>query len=118
MSRASGTAINVGQSMPTAQSDIAQTATIASTVLVVALVAVVAVVVLGFLRARRASDGDDRYHALVERTTDAEARLADGTEATITELKGLRTDLREAREELAEVKERLAGLERLLSQIG
>ncbi|MEE6258280.1 hypothetical protein [Plantactinospora sonchi] len=118
MSRASGSALNLVQATPVLGADIAQTATITSMVLVVVLAAVVAFVALGFYRTRRSSDGEERYQALVERSADTEARFAQGAEATVTELRGLRTELHEAREELAEVKQRLAGLERLLSQIG
>lgn len=118
MSGASGTVVAAEPYTPIAQPDIAQTSVIAATVMVVVLTAVVAFVALGFYRARRSSDGETRYHELLARTTETEARIAQGTEATLTELKGLRTDVQAVREELAEVKERLAGLERLLSQIG
>jgi cell shape-determining protein MreC len=117
VSEATGAVVEAAQHT-VAQPGLAATSVVAWTVMVVVLTTVVALVALGFYRTRRSSADERRYHEVMARVTDTEARFARGNEATLAELRGLRTDVQATRAELAEVKERLAGLERLLSQIG
>jgi hypothetical protein len=98
--------------------NIAELSTVASAVVLVALVTVVAFVGLGLYRARHSAADAAQYRALAEQATAAEIKVADGTQATAAELKGVRSDLQAARDELVQVTRRLAALETLLSQIG
>ncbi|GAB2927348.1 hypothetical protein GCM10027280_13440 [Micromonospora polyrhachis] len=98
--------------------DLAQTASIGSMVMLVALVAIVAFVGLSVYRTRHSATRETHYRTLAEQATTAEARFADGTQATVVELQGVRAELKNTHTELAAVKQRLAALEKLLSQIG
>lgn len=101
-----------------AQLGVAEIGQITWAVLLIALAAIVGFVGLGVYRARQNAVGDSRYQELIERATAADGRVAEGAQATVAELRGVRTDLGAVRDELVEVKQRLAELERLLSQIG
>ena len=98
--------------------DIAQTASIGSMVAIVALVAIVAFVGLSVYRTRHSAARETQYRTLAEQATAAEAKIADGTQATLAELQGMRADLQNTHAELVAVKQRLDALEKLLSQIG
>ncbi|GAB3157362.1 hypothetical protein GCM10027290_58100 [Micromonospora sonneratiae] len=98
--------------------DLAKITSIGSMVMVVALVAIVAFVGLGVYRARHSATRETQYRALAEQASAAEARFADGTQATVAELKGMRADLQSTHAELVAVKQRLAAVEKLLSQVG
>ena len=84
--------------------DIAQTTTLALTLVVIAVLGVLAYVGVGLYRARYAAAREDGYRELA-------ARSAESAQATADALAGLRT-------EIGEVRQRLAALEKLLSQIG
>jgi 5-bromo-4-chloroindolyl phosphate hydrolysis protein len=85
-------------------SDMAQTSTIALTVIVVAVIALAGLIWIGLYRARYAAAREEGYRELAESS-------ADSVRASADELKGVRA-------ELGEVRQRLAALEKLLSQIG
>ncbi|GAA2191654.1 hypothetical protein [Micromonospora lupini] len=89
---------------PQMASDMAQTSTIASTVVVVTVIAIAAFVAIGLYRARHGAARETSYRVLAERSAASAHAVAD-------ELKGVR-------DELGDVRQRLAALEKLLSQIG
>ncbi|MEU8183506.1 hypothetical protein AB0B85_17325 [Micromonospora sp. NPDC049044] len=85
-------------------SDLAQTSTIALTVIVTAVIVVAGFVGFGLYRARHEAAREEGYRLLAERSADGGQAMAD--------------ELKRVRAELGEVTHRLAALEKLLSQIG